>query len=367
MACFNSESMKDLERTLRTSIQNVLEDAAAYSTFETSVKAFDSKASPPQVILPASVGAAIAAKWINQLISNDDGSKLLRLLCYYQLPYKKAVYFNLLTTGILSFCHQALVTMQKDALKTLLSETIKLHHLAIALAKVLQQSLRLDDMKKTIICVRPKYIKASAKISSPDAAQQLAQLINKIYIPLLAPTLRLVGLAATGTAEETRRFDFSVEAGMTQAQATHLIASIDQARDMLELNDQWYNFFKKERKDKALQWFNKDTDVQKKIKTIYLDMFKQQILKSEINTKTFKKVISTSDAPTERSETFFDDKFNITPMAIFYQHFVSGDPVQLRLFSDEDSGDESRFEGSSSTSGSFGVSLFRDCHLTPLG
>ena len=84
-------------------------------------------------------------------------------------------------------------------------------------------------------------------------------------------------------------------------------------------------------------------------------------------TKTFKKVISTSDAPTERSETFFDDKFNITPMAIFYQHFVSGDPVQLRLFSDEDSGDESRFEGSSSTSGSFGVSLFRDCHLTPLG
>lgn len=154
------------------------------------------------------------------------------------------------------------------------------------------------------------------------------------------------------------------ELSINQDEATHLMASIDQAREMLDLNNHWYRFLKF---SEMGDWVNGNVGVQQKIRTIYDTMFDQETIKQKSSPDTGLPVTHIEDA-SSGDKTFFDDAFNITPMAIFFQHFVHGDPVQLRLFSDAGSGDESRLEDdSSSTSGSFGVALFKDCHLTPLG
>lgn len=377
MSCFTKTSI-DL---LSGSVIDALNAAADKQTklfeqLKDNIKQYKTDSINP--LLPTGLKAKIASQWLAQPGDNAPLLDLYELLAYYQVPYPGAWPLNLLCSGFLLFCDEAAKNLDATRLGNTLKSKQAHTRFVFELAKSLQAILLHANGKNTAMCLRPQYFKTSEQPDADDQAGLMFKQTYQTYLPLLASAMTEVGLwqesgddiaiEAAGDADAvaklkdqkqlTRSFAFCTEGGLTEAQSRQMLKAIVIADDMLNLTQQWHIFTTKGTRLSTGSLISRDPAVQRKVATVFADIFKQTTQGSS--------VIEFKD----KSIDFFEGQFGLSILETIHNQYRSGDPVQLRAFSPDASyhsfGGSTVIDSDSSTGKAVGRSVDRECQLTPL-
>ena len=351
MACFTQKSLDVLVNSMLAACKKSLEQKEHSESLSRKANQFTRLET--DTILVTKIAADIGEKWFKQMKNNAELKRVMRLLCYYQIPYPKATTFNILCSGLLLCCDLVSQKLKSKALSKVLAKDSSYKRFAFDLAVSLQPALLKLQLKSNVMCIRPKFYKSQENHGTNTLEYQFQQ-ITQQYMPVLRKSFLSMGFLPTlseelvtipprpqgidgefwdlkweyfvqpnekATLNAQTLFNYSVEGGMNEHEAEAMLDAVLVAEDILNIGENWFNF-SANKKCRHKKLISTDLEIQKKVQVMISEMFDLPTLDDEHKTQS-----------TGRAKDFFEKVFGKTILENIHREFTQGDAVQLRLFS----------------------------------